>query len=60
MVHLIFKIIPLALMFLRSFLAPLITKTVVVELVLLFVVLDFWLTKNIIGKRMIGVRWGLE
>ena len=47
-------------MFLRSLLAPLVTKTIVVELVLLFVVLDFWLTKNIIGKRMIGVRWGFE
>lgn len=27
------------------------------ELVILFVVLEFWFTKNIVGKRMIGARW---
>lgn len=47
-------------MWLRSVLAPLISKTILIELVLLFVVLDFWLTKNITGRRMVGLRWAFE
>jgi hypothetical protein len=47
-------------MLLRALLIPLITQTVLIELVLLFVVLDFWLTKNVTGKRMIGLKWGFE
>lgn len=27
------------------------------ELIAIFVVIDFWFTKNIAGKQMIGVRW---
>jgi hypothetical protein len=45
---------------LRGLLTPLIGHTIVIELILLFVVLDFWLTKNITGKRMLGIRWGFE
>lgn len=59
-VHLLFKAIPIALMLLRGVLSPLLSKTVIIELVLLFVVLDFWLTKNITGKRMLGIRWSFE
>lgn len=58
--HLVFKVIPIALMWLRGILAPFITKTIVIELILLFVVIDFWLTKNVTGKKMIGMKWGFE
>ena len=47
-------------MLLRRILTALLSKTAVIEIVLLFVVIDFWLTKNIIGRRMIGMRWGFE
>ena len=33
------------------------TDLLVVELIFLFIVFDFWTTKNINGRRMIGVRW---
>lgn len=57
MVHAIFKIIPVGLMFFRNFFTGLFGKIVLIELVLLFVVLDFWLTKNVTGKKMLGIRW---
>jgi hypothetical protein len=55
-----FKVIPIVAMLLRRILTALLSKTAVIEIVLLFVVIDFWLTKNIIGRRMIGMRWGFE
>jgi hypothetical protein len=27
------------------------------ELIAIFVVIDFWFTKNVSGKMMLGVRW---
>jgi hypothetical protein len=47
-------------MWLRGFLSPILSSTVIIELILLFVVIDFWVTKNVTGKRMIGMRWGFE
>lgn len=31
-----------------------------IELFLLSLVLDFWLTKNVVGRRMLGLRWSFD
>lgn len=31
-----------------------------IELFLLALVVDFWLTKNIVGRKMIGLRWSFD
>jgi hypothetical protein len=30
------------------------------ELIVIFVVIDFWLTKNVTARKMIGLRWFFE
>ena len=31
-----------------------------IEGVLIAIVIDFWVTKNITGRKLIGLKWGFE
>lgn len=55
--HVVLKAIPLGLLLLKGLFVPLLGKTIIIELILIFVVLDFWFTKNINGRKMTGLRW---
>jgi len=44
----------------RSMFATFFSNVVIYELIAIAVVLDFWFTKNITGKKMLGVRWYFE
>lgn len=37
--------------------AAMLTEQIVIELILIFIVVDFWFTKNINGRKMLGLRW---
>lgn len=51
------KAIPLGLLILKGLMTGLVGNMIVVELILIFVVVDFWFTKNITGRKMAGLRW---
>jgi len=51
------KAIVLGLFIMRVALDLIFSSLLVNELIAIFVVVDFWLTKNVIGKKMIGIRW---
>ena len=55
--HFMIKAVVLTLYMLISYLKKLIGQNVTDETILIFVVIDFWLTKNVIGRKMIGLRW---
>lgn len=59
-VHAVLKAIVLGILFLRGIFAAMFSDLVINELLALFVVADFWFTKNVTGKKMIGVRWFFE
>lgn len=54
------KAVVLTLYMLISYLKELIGGNVTDELIIIFVVIDFWLTKNVTGRKMIGLRWFFE
>jgi len=41
----------------RGMFTTLFNGLVLNEMMVVFVVLDFWLTKNFNGKRLLGIRW---
>jgi len=55
--HVAMKAIVLGLFIMRVALDLIFSSLLVNELIAIFVVVDFWLTKNVIGKKMIGIRW---
>ncbi len=59
-VHLILKLIPIGMYLFESTFTKLIGEIVVNQLIIFFVVIDFWMTKNVNGRRMIGVKWYYE
>jgi len=54
------KAVVLTLYMLISYLKALIGQNVTDEIIVIFVVIDFWLTKNVTGRKMIGLRWFFE
>lgn len=60
MMHVIFKAIPVGLLLLKGAFTPIVGKILIIELILIFIVIDFWLTKNVTGRRMIGLRWSFD
>ena len=59
-VHAVLKAIVMGLYVLRAFFGSIFSELVVNELVAIFVVADFWCTKNVAGKKMLGLRWFFE
>ena len=55
--HIIFKGLALVFFYLFQMFAALLTEQITVELILIFIVVDFWFTKNINGRKMLGLRW---
>lgn len=35
----------------------LVSIVVTAELTIVFIIVDFWFTKNVNGRRLIGIRW---
>ncbi len=60
MTHIVFKAIPIGLLLLKGALQTITGKILIIELILIFIVIDFWLTKNVTGRRMIGLRWSFD
>jgi hypothetical protein len=57
LVHVVLKLIPLGLFILDPLFRSVFSEKFSTQLVLLFIVVEFWWTKNITGKRMLGVTW---
>jgi hypothetical protein len=55
--HVLVKVIVIGLFVMRSVLSLIFSSLLVNELIAIFIVVDFWLTKNVVGKKMIGVHW---
>lgn len=55
--HIIFKGIVMVLFYFEEIFDELITELGTDELTVLFVIVDFWFTKNVNGRRLIGLRW---
>jgi len=51
------KSVVLTLYMLNSQMTNLIGQNPTYELIVIFIVIDFWVTKNINGRKMIGIRW---
>lgn len=51
------KSVVLTLYMMIGYIKSLIGKNPTDELIVFFVVVDFWLTKNVTGRKMIGIRW---
>jgi hypothetical protein len=58
--HLLFKVLPLTAYLLYEALQPLLSEIFLNELIIALVVFDFWLTKNICGRLLVGLRWWLD
>jgi hypothetical protein len=56
-VHCVFKGIVFMVFLFRGMFTTLFNGLVLNEMMVVFVVLDFWLTKNFNGKRMLGIKW---
>lgn len=54
------KSIVLVLYMLINYMKKLIGQDPTDELIVIFIVIDFWMTKNINGRKMIGIRWFFE
>ena len=52
-----FKAIVLGMFYLKGLLQGLTSRLIYMELLFIFIVVDFWMTKNIIGRQMLGIRW---
>lgn len=57
MLHISLKLIPALLFILDKFIRKLFTPVGNEEFILVFTILDFWITKNYNGKKMLGQRW---
>lgn len=51
------KVIVLALLIFKGLFAAMFSDLVMNQLLAIFVVIDFWFTKNVTGKKLIGIRW---
>jgi hypothetical protein len=58
--HFMVKAVVLTLYMMISFVKTLIGENPTEQLIVFFVVIDFWLTKNVNGRKMIGIRWFFE
>ena len=56
-IHCITKGIVIVLFLFRGLFSTLFNGLVLNELMVVFAVLDFWVTKNFTGKRLLGIRW---
>ncbi len=56
MVHFVLKVLPVGL-FLLSPVLGFLSSIVLTELLVLLMIVDFWYTKNVSGRRMVGLRW---
>lgn len=56
-VHCAFKGMVFMIFLFRGIFTTLFNGLVLNEMMVVFVVLDFWLTKNFNGKRMLGLKW---
>ena len=57
LLNIILKGIPIGIFFFSGVLVAIFNKTLVYQLIVIFVVVEFWFTKNITGRRLIGIRW---
>lgn len=58
--HFILKAVVLTLYLFSGQITSLINNEPTYELISIFLVVDFWVTKNINGRKMIGIRWFFE
>ena len=56
-VHCLTKGIVFVLFLFRGMFSTLFSGLVLNELMVVFIVIDFWVTKNFTGKRLLGIRW---
>lgn len=56
-IHCITKGIVIVLFLFRGLFSTLFNGLVMNEMMVVFAVLDFWVTKNFTGKRLLGIRW---
>jgi len=56
-VHCALKGLVFIIFLFRGMFTTLFNGLVLNEMMVVFVVLDFWLTKNFNGKRLLGIRW---
>jgi hypothetical protein len=54
------KAVVLTLYMMIGYMKKLIGEDPTEELIIIFVVIDFWVTKNVNGRKMIGIRWFFE
>jgi hypothetical protein len=54
------KAVVLAFYMLINYIKMLIGQAPTDQLIVVFIVIDFWLTKNVNGRKMIGIRWFFE
>jgi hypothetical protein len=53
----VFKALSIGLFLLKNLISKVVGKLITIEVILIFIVIDFWLTKNVSGRKMIGTRW---
>ncbi len=56
-VQFILKAVPLTLVIFDSLTSQLFEQQHSAELIVVFIVLEFWITKNYTGKKMLGYKW---
>lgn len=55
--HFLFKIIVVSQFQFEDFVDSFLTMVLSTELLVGFVIVDFWVTKNVLGRALIGIRW---
>lgn len=55
--QILFKAIVIGMFYLKGLLIGLTSNLIYMELLFIFIVVDFWMTKNVNGRQMLGVRW---
>ena len=55
--HCIFKVAVFIMFVFRGIFSTIVNGLVLNEIIAICCVVDFWLTKNFTGKRLLGVRW---
>ena len=51
------KVLALIGYYMNGLFDALLTDMITIELIIIFIVIDFWLTKNVNGRKMLGLRW---
>jgi hypothetical protein len=56
-VHLMFKAIALLLVAFDFLIGKLFEEQYAAQIIIIFIVLEFWITKNYTGRKMLGYKW---